>query len=74
MIAIIKGSQRDSTAFRCGIVCSRLSRQGGLCQGFTSAVGYRALPPYLHGDGMGIGTTEWQLRSEATYVAADGNF
>jgi hypothetical protein len=34
MIAMIKGAQWDSTTFGCGIVCSRLSRQGSLCKGF----------------------------------------
>jgi hypothetical protein len=62
MIAIIKGAQRDSTAFGCGIICSRLSQQGSLCQGFTGAVAHKALPsvPYME-MGMGIGTTEWRI-------------
>ncbi len=47
MITMIKSSQRDSTAFWSSIVCSSLSRQGGLCEGFTSTVAHEALPPYL---------------------------
>jgi hypothetical protein len=67
MLTIVKGSQRDPTAFRSGIVYSRLSRQGGLCKSFTGAVAHKALPPYLTTYmemGMGIGTTEWQVQKQ----------
>ena len=42
---MIEGSKRDSTAFRCSIICSRLSQQGKLCQGFTGTVAHRHIPP-----------------------------
>jgi hypothetical protein len=48
MIAMIKRTQRDSTSFRCGIICSRLFRQYGLCQGFTGVVAQTHYVRTLH--------------------------
>ena len=65
MIAIIKGSQRDPLRFD-RASCLRLSRLGGLCKGFTGAVAHKVFTsvPHMHGDRVGIGTTEWFVQKQ----------
>jgi len=59
MVTIIKNSQRNSTMFRSGIVCSRLFWQRGLFKGFTDAVAHKAFTSVSYMEmGMGIRTTE----------------
>jgi hypothetical protein len=55
-----------------GIICSRLSWQGGFCQGFTGTVAHRYYLCTLHENRDGIGTMGMTTRCRTGYVNSRG--